>query len=43
MAKNVLEGKVKNQGTQEVKAPYAREGQKGKTVKHTGKDLRAPR
>ena len=43
MAKNVLEGKIKNQGNQMVKAPYAQEGVKGKTVKHKDKDLRAPK
>jgi hypothetical protein len=43
MAKNVLEGKIKNQGNQQVVAPYAKEGAKGKSVKHTGKDLRAPK
>ena len=34
-------GKIKNQGTQKVEAPNQEKGKGGKTIKKTGKDLRA--
>ena len=43
MGKNVYEGKISNQGTQQVKGPHAQEGAKGKITKHKGQDLRAPK
>lgn len=38
---NPYAGKIKNQGAQEVKGPYAQEGAKGKVKVHKGDDLRA--
>jgi len=38
---NPYAGKIKHQGPQEVKGPYAETGDKGKVVVHTGSDLRA--
>ena len=40
MEKNGYAGKIKNSGTQVVKAPFATNGKRGKSVVKTGNDLR---
>ena len=41
MAEAPYAGKIKNQGTQQVKGPYAQDGAKGKTDSVKGNDLRS--
>ena len=41
MAKNGYAGKIKNTGTQVVKAPFGDQGKHGKSVVKEGNDLRA--
>lgn len=40
MAKNGYAGRIKNTGTQVVKAPFNQGGKRGKSVVKTGDDLR---
>ncbi len=40
MANNGYAGKIKNTGTQVVKAPFNQGGKRGKSVVKTGNDLR---
>lgn len=40
MAKNGYAGRIKNTGTQVVKAPFSQGGKRGKSVIKTGDDLR---
>jgi len=41
MADAPYAGKIKNQGTQEVRGPYAKKGTGGKAETHKGGDLRS--
>lgn len=40
MAKTGYAGKIKNTGSQIVKAPFGEQGKRGKTIRKEGNDLR---